>query len=146
FNLTLMVAVEMLAATPDAPALFAAAAFLYAIVRVRETSNGLWWVAAGVAGGFALLAKFTAVFLAAGAFAWMVADPRARRWLVTPWIYTGVLVALVFFLPNLLWNAEHHWATFLFQFGRVGHGHVDLRFLAEFLATQIGLCSPFIFL
>lgn len=146
FNLTLMVAVEMLAATPDAPALLAAAAFLYALVRVRETSDGRWWLVVGAAGGLALLAKFTALFLAAGALLWMIVDPKARRWLLSPWTYAGAVVALVLYSPNLVWNAGHGWATYRFQFGRISQGHFDLRYLAEFLAAQIGLCSPFIFL
>lgn len=146
FNLTLMVAVEMLAATPDAPALLAAAAFLYALVRVRVTSDGRWWLAVGTAGGLALLAKFTALFLAAGALGWMIVDPRARRWLVSPWTYSGVLVALALYSPNFVWNAAHGWATYRFQFGRISRGHLELGYLAEFLAAQIGLCSPFIFL
>src|SRR5215472_4347525 len=73
FNLTLMAAVEMLAATPDAPALLASAAFLYVLVRVRGTSDGRWWLIAGIAGGLALLSKFTALFLAVGALGWTIA-------------------------------------------------------------------------
>ncbi len=146
FNLTLMVAVEMLAATPDAPALLASAAFFYALVRVSATSDGRWWLAAGIAGGLALFSKFTALFLAAGALGWTIADPAARRWLVSPWTYAGAFIALVLYVPNLVWNAEHGWATYLFQFGRVSRGQFDPRYLAEFLAAQIGLCSPFIFL
>jgi len=145
FNLTLMVAVEMLAATPDAPALLASAAFLYALVRVRGTSDGRWWLIAGIAGGLALLSKFTAFFLAAGALGWTIADPKARHWLVSPWTYSGVLVALLLYTPNLVWNAEHGWSTYLFQFGRVNQGQFDPRYLVEFFAAQIGLCSPFIF-
>jgi 4-amino-4-deoxy-L-arabinose transferase-like glycosyltransferase len=146
FNLTLMVAVEMLAATPDAPSLLASAAFLYAVVRVRETSDGRWWLLAGFSGGLALLSKFTALFLAAGTLGWTIFDPPARRWLVSPWTFVGVLFALVIYTPNLVWNAEHGWATYLFQFGRIGHGQLNLRYLAEFFGAQIGLCSPSIFL
>jgi 4-amino-4-deoxy-L-arabinose transferase-like glycosyltransferase len=146
FNLTLMVAVEMLAATPDAPALLTSAALLQALVRIRETSDGRWWIAAGIAGGFGLLSKFTMFFLAAGVLGWMVFDPRARRWWVSPWPYLAALLAVFLYAPNLLWNAEHNWPTYLFQFDRVGRGHFDARFLAEFLAAQLGLCSPFIFL
>jgi 4-amino-4-deoxy-L-arabinose transferase-like glycosyltransferase len=145
FNLTLMVAVEMLAATPDAPALLACAAFLYALLRVRETSDGRWWLIAGIAGGLALLSKFTALFLALGGLGWTIADPAARRWLLSPWTYAGVLVALFLYAPNLVWNAEHGWATYFFQFGRVSRGQFDPRYLVEFLAAQIGLCSPLIF-
>ena len=32
-----------------------------------------------------------------------------RRLLFTTWLLTGGAVALVIFLPNLIWNIQHHW-------------------------------------
>ena len=145
FNLTLMVSVETLAATPDAPAVAAAAAFLYALARVRETEKGVWWLGVGLAAGLALLSKYTAFFLGAGAFVWLALSPVARRWFATPWPYLGGVLALVVFLPNLLWNNAHSWITFAFQFGRIAGGQFTLRFLFEFLGAQIVLASPFVF-
>ena len=144
FNLTLMVAVETMAATPDAPSIAAAAAFVWALAKLADTADGRWWLAAGLAAGFGLLAKYTALFLGAGALVWMVASPPMRRWLLSPWPYLGGVVALGLFVPNLMWNAAHGWASFAFQFGRVeGHGFT-LRFLAEFLGAQLILATPFI--
>ncbi|HVU20275.1 MAG TPA: glycosyltransferase family 39 protein, partial [Rhizomicrobium sp.] len=65
FNLTLMVAVETMAATPDAPLIFCSAAFLWALAKVDETQDGRWWLIVGAAGGLALLSKYTAFFLGA---------------------------------------------------------------------------------
>ena len=53
-------------------------------------------------------------------------------------------IALLMFLPVVLWNADHDWISFRLQFGRVGSGGFTLRYLGEFLAGQIGLASPFI--
>lgn len=146
FNLTLMVTVEGLAATPDAPALLGAAGVLYALVRLETDNRGRWWLAAGLAGGFMLLSKFTAFFLGAGVLTWMVFTPDARRWLASPWSYAGLLVALLVYLPNAIWNAHHHWATYTFQFARIGGGDWTLRFLGEFLIVLLVLISPFIFI
>jgi 4-amino-4-deoxy-L-arabinose transferase-like glycosyltransferase len=144
FNLTLMVGVEMLAATPDAPALLASSALLWALARLRKSEDGRWWLAIGAIGGLALLSKFTAFFLAAGVLVWLIADRDARRWLASPWLYAGIVLALVVDLPNLLWNAQHDFATYRFQFARVTQGHFTLRYLGEFLLAQLGLASPFI--
>jgi len=62
------------------------------------------------------------------------------------WPYAGGIIAALIFSPNLVWNSEHHWETFLFQFARVGSGEFTFRFLAEFLLAQVGLASPFILL
>ncbi len=145
FNLTLMVAVETMAATPDAPLIFCAAGFLFALVKLDATWDGRWFLALGLAGGLSLLSKYTGFFLGVGALAWLVWEPRARRWFLSPWPYAGAAVALALLAPNLWWNATHGWMTFAFQFGRIGAGHFTLRFLAEFLGAQLVLASPFIF-
>ncbi len=145
FNLTLMVSVETLAATPDAPAVAAAAGVLYALAKLDETRHGAWWLGVGAAAGLGLLSKYTALFLGAGIAVWLLLAPKGRLWLLTPWPWTGGAVALAIFAPNLLWNADHHWMTFAFQFGRISSGHFTLRFLFEFLGAQLVLASPFLF-
>ena len=145
FNLTLMFSIETLATTPDAPSVAAAAAFLYCIAKVRETEKGSWWLAAGLASGLGLLSKYTMLFLGAGAGVWLLLSPKARPWLLTAWPYLGAALAGLIFLPNILWNAEHGWMTFVFQFGRIAEGQFTLRFLLEFLGAQLVLASPFIF-
>jgi hypothetical protein len=77
--------------------------------------------------------------------AWIVFVPSARRWLLSPWPYLGVVLAFAIFAPNLWWNETHHWMTFAFQFGRVGAGHLTARFLFEFLGAQLLLATPFVF-
>ena len=146
FNLTLMVSVELLAATPDMPSLATSAAFVYFLARVQQTGEGRAWLGAGVAAGLGLLSKYAALFLGAGALTWLIVDRDARKWLLSPWPYLGACAALAIFAPNLVWQSQHHWQTFLFQFGRIGTGHFTLRFLGEFLAAQLGLASPLIFL
>lgn len=145
FNLTLMVSVETLAATPDAPAVATAAAFLFTLAKLWQSEDGRWWIATGLAAGLSLLSKYTAFFLGAGVLAWLIFSPRARRWFVSPWPYLGGFLALAIFLPNLLWNASHGWPTFVFQLSRVAAGHLTFRFLFEFLGAQILLATPFIF-
>src|SRR6185369_6245188 len=70
--------------------------------------------------------------------------PKQRRWFLSFWPYAGAAIALLMFVPVLLWNAEHDWVSFALQFGRVEGGGLTLRFLGEFLAGQIGLATPFI--
>ena len=145
FNLTLMVSVETLAATPDAPAVATAAMVFYALAQVRETQRGIWWLAVGAAAGLSLLSKYTGFFLGGGIAVWLLLSTEARRWLLTPWPWLGGVLAALVFLPNVLWNEQHQWATFAFQFGRITGGSFTLRFLFEFLGTQLLLASPFLF-
>ena len=145
FNLTLMISVETLAATPDGPAVACAAAVLYALAMIERTGRGAWWLGVGVAAGLGLLSKYTIFFLGAGMAVWLLLSPKARLWLATPWPWAGGAIAGLIFLPNLMWNESHGWATFVFQFGRIAGGHFTLRFLFEFLGAQLVLASPFVF-
>ena len=144
FNLTLMMGVEMLALTPDTPSIVTASAFLFCLARVQSTGKGHWWLWAGVAAGLGLLSKYSGLFVGAGALLWLIVSPRARIWLSTIWPWAGGVLALLVFLPNLLWQSQHQWMTFAFQFGRVTGGHLTPRFLFEFIGAELGLATPFI--
>jgi 4-amino-4-deoxy-L-arabinose transferase-like glycosyltransferase len=73
------------------------------------------WLTAGIATGLGLLGKYTMVVIGP-VFLWaiLIADPRALR---GRWPYLGGLLALLIFLPNILWNADNDWLTMRFQFG-----------------------------
>ena len=46
-------------------------------------------------------------------------------------------------MPVVAWNAAHGWASFAKQGGRTGSGDdLELRFLGELVAGQLGLASP----
>ncbi|MBI3676195.1 MAG: glycosyltransferase family 39 protein [Proteobacteria bacterium] len=145
FNITLMVASESMSATPDALMLGASALLLLTLVKLEQTGNGRWWLAAGLALGFALLTKYTALFLVAGCGLWTIMTPQGRRWFRSPWLYAAGAIALGSMVSTLLWNAAHDWISFKFQFGRVVNGAIGVRFLGEFIASQIALATPFVF-
>jgi len=144
FNLMPMIGVESLVATPDAPQIAAAAWLLFSAARIAQTGRGAWWIAVGIAAGFALLSKFTAFFLGAGILAWLALVPKERHWFASFWPYLGGLIALLMFLPVVLWNADHGWISFALQFGRMEGTGFTLRYLGEFLAGQVALATPFI--
>lgn len=106
---------------PDGPLVAAmlAAAHCLAMGLVEPRQNRPWfWLAAGAFGGLALLAKYHGLFIFAGAFLFVLTSPPQRKWLATPWPYLGTALGLAIFSPVLIWNAEHHWVSFLFQGAR----------------------------
>ena len=146
FNLTLMVAAETMAATPDAMALAAAVFVLWSLVKLQASGDGRWWLAVGAAGGLCLLSKYTGFFLGAGVLFWLIAARAGRRWLTSPWPYVAGVLALGLFAPVIVWNASHDWQSFKFQFGRVAEGGWTPRYLLEFVLAQLALASPFLLL
>jgi hypothetical protein len=145
-NVTLMAAVGTLIVTPDAPLLVASSFVLFFLAKVLETGRGAWWLAVGAAVGAALLSKYTALFFGPAILIWLVSVPKKRRWLISPWPYLGGLVALVIFSPVILWNADHHWVSFIKQIGRARIEDFRPAFIGELIPTQIAFATPLVFI
>ena len=145
-NVTLMAAVGTMIVTPDAPLLVASSFVLFFLAKVLETGRGAWWLAVGVAIGAALLSKYTALFFGPAILIWLLAVPKLRRWLISPWPYLGGLVALAVFAPVILWNADHQWVSFLKQFGRARIENFKPIFLGELIPTQFAFATPLVFI
>jgi 4-amino-4-deoxy-L-arabinose transferase-like glycosyltransferase len=145
-NVTLMAAVGTMIVTPDAPLLVASSLVLFCLAKVLETGRGVWWLGVGVAAGLALLSKYTALFFGLAILIWLLAVPKLRAWLLSPWPYLGGIVALLLFAPVILWNAEHQWVSFLKQFGRARIGDFRPAFIAELIPTQIAFATPLVFI
>jgi 4-amino-4-deoxy-L-arabinose transferase-like glycosyltransferase len=127
--------------SPDVALVPFAVAMLWALVRLHESGDARWWLAAGVFAGLALLSKFTVVMLAPAVLAFMLVPDWRRRWLVSPYPWLAALIAITLFLPVLIWNAGHDWASFKFQFVRASAAHDGLSFrtLGDFIGLQFGL-------
>src|SRR5205814_6179828 len=143
-NVTLMAAVGTMIVTPDAPVLVASCFVLFALAKVLETGRGAWWLAAGAAVGAALLSKYTALFFGPAIAIWLVIVPKLRHWLVSPWLYLGGMVALALFSPVILWNADHHWVSFIKQIGRARIEDFRPAFIAELIPTQVVFATPLV--
>src|SRR5437879_8446614 len=144
-NVTLMAAVGTLIVTPDAPLLVASSFVLFFLAKVLETGRGAWWLAAGAAVGVALLSKYTALFFGPAILIWLIAVPKLRRWLLSPWLYLGGLVALAIFAPVIFWNADHQWVSFIKQIGRARIEDFKPAFIGELIPTQIAFATPLVF-
>jgi 4-amino-4-deoxy-L-arabinose transferase-like glycosyltransferase len=147
-NATLVLGAGAVVMTPDTPLLFFWTMALWAVARGWRSGEGRWWLIIGLATGAALDSKYTAMFLPFSLAIWMVATPSLRPWFrrAAPWV--GMGLGFVLFLPVLVWNARHGWASFAKQGGRNGDFHLlrGVHTWPEFVLGQIGLATPLIFL
>ena len=126
--------------SPDVALIPFAVAMVWALIRLNETGDARWWLAAGLFAGLALLSKFTAVMLVPAVVAFMLVPDWRRRWLLSPYPWAAALIAVTMFLPVLIWNAQHEWASFRFQFVRATATHeVSLRTVGDYIGLQFGL-------
>ena len=125
---------------PDVALIPFAVAMVWALVRLTERGDARWWLAAGVFAGLSLLSKFTAVMLLPAVAAFILVPDWRWRWLTSPYPWAAALIAVVLFLPVLIWNAGHDWASFRFQFVRATAAHeLSLRTVGDFIGLQLGL-------
>ncbi len=131
---------------PDTPAILFWLLCCVGLAQVWKSGRGEYWYLAGAAMGLLLLSKYTGVFLLAGIVIWLSASVQMRPWLKRREPYLAALIALVLFSPVILWNAEHHWASFAKQFGHAfdfADGGLDNA--GTFVGVQALFVSPLIF-
>ncbi|GAB0117641.1 glycosyltransferase family 39 protein [Acidisoma sp. 7E03] len=109
---------------PDGPLDCALMGFLWFSLRAVKLlpSRRPWadWLAAGLCAGLAMLSKYNGALVLLGLPLYLVTTSEGRRWLLRPEPWVAGLLSVAVFLPVILWNADHHWASFAFQGDRAG--------------------------
>lgn len=131
--------------TPDLPSVLFYGLVTFGLCELERTRNANWWLAIGVFAGCGLLSKYTNLFAGASILIWLLAVPANRKWFAAPQLWAGGLIALALFTPVAIWNAQHDWASFAKQFGRVAtNSGLRLVFAAELAGGLLLLLSPVI--
>lgn len=125
---------------PDTALILCELLMIWSLVRLAQSGNQRWWLAAGLFGGLALSAKYTAILLAPAILAFVLVPDWRRRQLASPYFWIAVALALAVFSPVLYWNATHYWVSFKFQLDRPPQvAGLSARFVVDFLGQQFAL-------
>lgn len=93
------------------------------VLRLINSGNARWWLAIGCVIGLGMMTRYTMLFAVAGLVAGVVATPL-RRQLSSGWLWAGVALSLLIFLPNIIWQIQHDFVYLDF----VDHIHArDIR-------------------
>ena len=131
--------------TIDSPFMFFWVLALLQMRRVlqRDTINN--WLLLGMLVGLGMLAKLTMAFFLICTVCWFAFVRDKRKYFARPGPYAGVIAALVFFSPVLIWNAMNGWPTLLHEAGHMnvagGLALTPKRFL-DFTGSQFGVITP----
>jgi hypothetical protein len=85
----------------------------YLVVRSLKTENPRWWIAIGIVIGLGMMTKYTMAFFVAGLVGGVLLTD-ARRYLKSPWLWGGVALSILIFLPNLIWQFQHNFISLEF--------------------------------
>jgi 4-amino-4-deoxy-L-arabinose transferase-like glycosyltransferase len=109
----------------------------YLIIRLLRTGNPLLWLPIGAAIGLGMLSKYTMLFFVASIVVSLLLTD-ARKYLASRWLWLGVVISLLIFLPNLLWQVHHNFISL----DMLHHIHArDIRIgrTKNFLPEQLGI-------
>jgi len=114
-------------------------------IRLLKTENPRYWLAIGAALGLGLLTKYSVVFFIAGTLIGMAFSP-ARRFFASKWFWAGVALAVLIFLPNLIWLVRHDFISYKFlqhiHTRDVGEGRAEGFLRGQFMACANLFSAP----
>jgi len=85
----------------------------YFTLRLLKSADPRWWIAIGSSIGLGMLSKYTMPFFIAGLVVGVLATDL-RKHLKNKWLWCGVVISVVIWLPNLIWQAHHNFVLFDF--------------------------------
>lgn len=107
----------------------------YIVLRLVQTGNQKLWLWFGVLSGIGILNKWSMLLVGGGVFVGLVLT-AARAALKQKWAWLGLAIAMLIWLPNVIWNVQHHW-PFLELMHNVRHSGRDVTHgLIGFLVDQ----------
>ena len=109
-------------------------------VRIANRGPQQLWLLFGTVAGLGLLNKHSTLFFGL-AIVLALFFSSGTRYFRNPWIWSGGLIALAIFLPNLLWEIRNHFPTIeiLRNVARMKNAHVPWY---SFIAQQALLVHP----
>ncbi len=117
----------------------------YFLIRLLKSDNPRWWLGIGAAMGLGMITKYTMGFFVTGIVIGVVLTP-ARRYLKSPWLWCGASLAMLIFLPNLIWQIQHEFISLHFlrhiHTRDVGEGRANGFVRDQFLISANLLVSP----
>lgn len=129
--------------TPDTPLLFFWALSFYLFLKACDKNNFIYWGLSGVSAGFALLSKYTAIFLPLSLIAMAIILKDYRKYI--PGLLFSLAVALITFSPAIIWNYSNDFVSFRFQSSDRFSGHeIRWDYIGGFWALQALYMTPFI--
>lgn len=114
---------------------------VYLLVRIINGGAPTLWLWFGALLGLGIENKHSTVFFAAGVLTALLLTSE-RRHFAQKWIWLGGLLAFAIALPNIVWEARHHWPTYELL-NNIAHSNKNAALSPmEFIAQTINFMNP----
>src|SRR5512134_983032 len=107
----------------------------YLMIRLLKSDDPRWWIPIGIVIGLGMMTKYTMAMTVAGLVGGVLLT-GARRYLRSPWLWGGVGLSLLIFLPNLIWQIQHDFISLEFL-SSIHARDVEIGRTDDFLIDQL---------
>ena len=132
--------------TIDSPFFMFWSITIYCLIRGLVFNEVKFICLGGFSLGLTLLSKYTGILILPGVLIYLLLSSRQRIRLVQKEVYLALLLTIIVFSPVIIWNYQHDWISFRFQFnhGVANEKHLNLQAFGDYLAGFLGAANPFI--
>src|SRR5271167_1709647 len=113
----------------------------YVVIRIVKTGNQKLWLWFGVLAGIGLETKYSMGVFGFAVVIGLVLTPE-RKAFAGKWIWIAGIVAFLIFLPNLLWNVQHHFPFLELMRNIKASGRDTVFTPLGYLKAQMMLLTP----
>lgn len=117
----------------------------YFLIRLLKYENPRWWIGIGIVVGVGMETKYTMAFCVVGILGALLLT-SGRRYLKSRWLWYGVAISILIFLPNLIWQIQHGFISlhFLQHIHKrdVGEGRANGFWLGQLMINASPLLAP----
>lgn len=106
------ISLSSLVVSTDIALFFFWALAFYAMIRALDSNAWHWWLLMGFAGGMGMESKYTMGIFVFSAIAYFLTTKKFKVF-KNPRLWGATLLATTLWLPNLYWNAQHGYITFV---------------------------------
>jgi hypothetical protein len=112
----------------------------YLLIRLVKYDKPKLWIILGILFGIGLQNKLSPLFIAFGLTVGMILT-KQRKYFLTKELYIGAVLALLIFLPNLIWEKVNGFPTLEFMRNASSMKNVHLSFL-DFFRGSLSELNP----
>ena len=132
---------------PDTPLMLFYVLSLWVFIKIVYEKKSHYWYYLGVLMGLGFLSKYNMVLVYPSVFFFLLFSKEDRYWFKRKEPYLAFGISLLFFIPVILWNMEHNWASFGFHLKDRQSSTFAFRpkYFFRFLLAQLVVASAILF-
>ena len=144
YNLSIFAHLYALIMVPDTPILFFWLLVIYLVLKYLNSEKVKYIYFAGIALGFGLMSKYTAIAILPAIFLIFLLDSEHRKVLLKPHPYLALVITGLVFSTIIYWNMTHDWVSLKFQFANRSAELKPLqsKYFYQLVASQIFMLTP----